>query len=69
MGECLPASCDVDSITAILELAVTLAEERAAAAAIPNSLDLLVVKPVPGPYRLLGDVKVHIVGLVFCNAN
>ncbi|VVC89545.1 unnamed protein product [Leptidea sinapis] len=64
IGQCVPASCDANSMKAMFLLAETAAMTSAAAAGIKASANTLYVRPVPGPYNVLKDFKLHIVGSV-----
>ncbi|XP_068629079.1 nose resistant to fluoxetine protein 6-like [Battus philenor] len=64
VGQCVPASCNSSDIEAVLKRAEVAAEKRALVKGIVASFRTLYVRPVPGPYSLLADVKLQILGTV-----
>ncbi|CAG5042180.1 unnamed protein product [Parnassius apollo] len=64
VGQCMPASCNGSDIATVLEASEVAAEKRAEANGIAASIRTLYVRPVPGPYDLLADIKVQILGSV-----
>ncbi|CAH2068446.1 unnamed protein product, partial [Iphiclides podalirius] len=64
VGQCVPASCNSSDISAVLGLAEAAADKRAVANGIAASYRTLYVRPVPGSYDLLADIKLQILGTV-----
>ncbi|CAK1548341.1 unnamed protein product [Leptosia nina] len=64
VGQCMPLSCTNKEVQSLLQAAEFAAANRAAAAGIRATAETLYVRPVPGPYNVLEDFKMHIIGAV-----
>ncbi|CAH2100104.1 unnamed protein product [Euphydryas editha] len=62
VGQCVPASCSKDAIKTLLGSSEAVIAARAAAAGIDASFTTLYVRPVPGSYDILNDLKFQILG-------
>lgn len=58
VGQCLPTSCAPADIRSVLEFDAF----RTLSTTKNTSIDVTLVRPVPGEYNLLNDVKFYIIG-------
>lgn len=64
MGQCLPSSCGKEGAQMLIAESTVKALSHAVANDLPASLQLMTVRPVPGPYNMFADPKVLILGWV-----